>query len=598
VPRARAAVPAAAPRPQRRVGLQGAVRDRHSPGAQPAARRSGPRRRRAPATVRRRDPRRAPPHRRDQRARAGAPCGADRLTRLAVSIALAFVALLRFGVVALAQPEGFVDRLYAVAGRPTLWVEHGRVDARARAAIAALADAPTHGLDAADYGAAQLAADAHRLEATRGAPTADLARFDRELSGAILRLLADLHLGRIDPATLDVDYDQTAKRDELVALVDQLARGTPVATVVDAAEPPLLEHVLLEHQLARHRALAADPRITPVHITPKVRPGDHLPEAASLARWLAALGDLAPDTKTSATKYEGALVEAVERFQARHGLPADGVIGDGTARALAVPVAKRLHQIELALERVRWLPPLGRDRAVIVNVPSYEVLGFDAIGTGAPPALRMSVVVGRAFDTETPFFARSMTRIAFAPYWNVPTSIVRNELLPKIRANPGYIAADQLEIVRDGRVVPPTADAIALLGRGGAELRQRPGPRNALGRVKFLFPNRYGVYMHDTPAHTLFGRARRDYSHGCIRLADAATMARWVLGGDGMAPERIDALLAATRETVVAVQHPIPVVITYATAVADPDGTIAFYDDVYGHDAELDAALGARSYRR
>ena len=413
-----------------------------------------------------------------------------------------------------------------------------------------------------------------------------------------MRFLSDLHLGRLDPATLDVDYDQTAKRDQLVALIDQLARGAPVATIVDAAEPPLLEHVLLEHQLMRYRELAADPHVMPVSVAAKVRPGDRLPEAASLARWLAALGDLPPDAKTSPGKYEGALVEAVERFQSRHGLAADGVIGDATARDLAVPVTKRLHQIGLALERVRWLPALARDRAVIVNVPSYEVLAFDAIGSGAPPALRMSVVVGRAFDTETPFFARAMTRVVFAPYWRVPPSIVRKELLPKIRANPGYLAADQMEIVHEGRVLAPTADAVALLGRGGAELRQRPGPRNALGRIKFLFPNRYDVYMHDTPAQRLFGRARRDFSHGCIRLSDAAAMAHWVLGGDGMAPERIDALIASTHETVVGLQHPMPVVITYATAVADPDGTIAFYDDVYGHDAELDAALNARAYPR
>ena len=513
-----------------------------------------------------------------------------------MSIALAFMALLLPGL-ALAQPEGFVDRLYAVAGGPVIWVVNGRVDARARAAIAALAAAPTHGLDAADYGATELAAEADRLAATRGA-AADLTRFDRQLSGAIVRMLADLHLGRIDPATLDVDYDQRAKRDELVALVDQLARGAPVATVVDAAEPPLLEHVLLEHQLARYRELAVDRDVTAVRIAAKVRPGDRLPEAASLARWLAALGDLAADAATPATRYEGALVAAVQQFQSRHGLAADGVIGDATAQALAVPAAQRAHQIALALERLRWLPTLARDRAVIVNVPSYEVLAFDAIGSGAPPALRMSVVVGRAFDTETPFFARPMTRVVFAPYWNVPPSIVRKELAAKIRARPGYLNGEQMEIVRDGRVLPPTADAIALLGHGGAELRQRPGPKNALGRIKFLFPNPYDVYMHDTPARTLFGRARRDYSHGCIRLADAAAMAHWVLGGDGMPPERIDELLAVTRQTIVAVQHPIPVVITYATAVADPDGTIAFYGDVYGHDAELDAALAARPYRR
>jgi len=174
---------------------------------------------------------------------------------------------------------------------------------------------------------------------------------------------------------------------------------------------------------------------------------------------------------------------------------------------------------------------------------------------------------------------------------NAASRIVTKEVVPKQRRNPGYLAAEQMEIVSGGRVLAPTADAIERLAQGGAGLRQRPGPQNALGRVKFLFPNAYRAYMHDTPARHLFERTQRDFSHGCIRLADAAALARWVLAGEGWDAARVDDMLAATRETFVPLRHPIPVVIAYATAVAHLDGTIAFYDDIYGHDAALERAL-------
>jgi murein L,D-transpeptidase YcbB/YkuD len=411
------------------------------------------------------------------------------------------------------------------------------------------------------------------------------------VSAALVRLVSDLHLGRVDPRELGFDYERGPKRAEIERLIDELAGNAPVGTVVDAAGPPFLQTPLLERALARYRDLAADPGTAPVVLTATVRPGRPCDAAPRLARWLAALGDLPVDAATSATLYDDALVEAVQRFQLRHGLTPDGIIGPATAAALAVPAAARTRQIELALERLRWLPVLGRDRTVVVNVPGFELRAFDAVEAGRPAALQMSVVVGQAIRTQTPFFASAMTQVIFAPYWNVPPGILRKELLPKIRARPGWLAEEEMEIVSAGHVLAPTADAIARLAQGTAELRQRPGDKNALGHVKFVFPNRYNVYMHDTPARGLFRRARRDFSHGCIRLADAPALAHWVLGEEGMDGARVDEMLALERETIVRLRRPITVVVAYATAVAHRDGTISFYDDVYGHDAELDAAL-------
>jgi murein L,D-transpeptidase YcbB/YkuD len=281
----------------------------------------------------------------------------------------------------------------------------------------------------------------------------------------------------------------------------------------------------------------------------------------------------------------------VQRFQERHGLLADGIIGTSTAQALAVPATRRARQIEIALERLRWLPTFARERALIVNVPAFQVWGFDEVGSGQAPAIQMSVVVGRALRTETPFFTGTMETVVFAPYWNVPPSILQKEIVPKLRENPGYLATQNMEIVGEGSVLAPSSAATARLINGGASVRQRPGPRNSLGRVKFLFPNPYDVYMHDTPLLRLFQRTRRDFSHGCIRLADAGALARWVLAGEGWDADRVDAMLAARRQVSVPLRRGIPVVIGYTTAVARLDGTISFYEDVYGHDAELDRAL-------
>lgn len=497
----------------------------------------------------------------------------------------------------LGRERDLLQRLYEPAAYTPLWLDGGRPSARGKEAITALQTTATKGLDPRDYEADLLAAEANRLAGVRKVSPPDLARFDVALSVALVRLISDLHIGRVDPQALHFDYDRESEQSDLAALVAGALTGGRIQDAVATAEPNFLENRLLEQQLARYRQLAADPAIAPGLLAATIRPGNRLAAAPRLARWLVALGDL-PTDAVVATDYDGALVEAVQRFQLRHGLAPDGVIGAATAAALAVPASTRVRQIELALERLRWLPALARDRTLIVNVPGFELLAFDEIGAGRPPALAMSVVVGRALRTETPFFTGTMTHVVFAPYWNVPESILRKEILPKLRAHPGYLASEEMEIVSAGGVLAPTAAAIARLTRGDAELRQRPGPKNALGRVKFLFPNPYHVYMHDTPARELFARSRRDFSHGCIRLADAPALARWVLGGEGWEGVRIDKMLDLEHQTFVPLRQPITVVVAYATAVARPDDTISFYDDIYEHDAALELALIDRAYRR
>jgi murein L,D-transpeptidase YcbB/YkuD len=487
--------------------------------------------------------------------------------------------------------------LYESRADAPLWLADGRPTQAAREAIDVLHEADAKGLDSRDYDAELLGREADALATGGRAVPPDLARFDVALSVALLRNTSDLHIGKVNPKHLDFGYDIDPKKYDLAALVAQAVRDGQVHEVVAQAEPHFVQNQLLQQQLAHYRELAADPTLAPAALVAPVSPGMPLDEVPALGRWLQALGDLpAADAPPAEERvYEGALVEAVKRFQGRHGLRPDGVIDKNTATALLVPAADRVRQIELALERLRWIPSLETGRVVFVNVPAFELWAFDEISPAQPPAVRMDVVVGRALRTETPIFTGVMKTVVFAPYWNVPTSIARNEIAPKLRKNPGYLAAQGMELVSGGAVVAPSAGNIARLASGAVQVRQRPGPKNALGRVKFLFPNSNNVYFHDTPSQKPFGEARRDFSHGCIRLAQPAVLAEWVLRDQGFDAERVKQEMAGTREKAVGIDKPIPVVIYYATAFARRDGTISFYQDIYGHDAGLERAL-AKGY--
>jgi len=259
-----------------------------------------------------------------------------------------------------------------------------------------------------------------------------------------------------------------------------------------------------------------------------------------------------------------------------------------------VPPSARVRQIELALERFRWIPDVSERRIVLVNVPAFELLALDRIDPPEGPALAMRVVAGRAGRTPTPVLAAVMKRVVLAPYWNVPRSIVVGEMLPKLRRDVGFLAAQDFEIVSGGRVLPATDASVEALAAGHARLRQRPGEKNALGSVKFVFPNPYGVYLHGTPSRQAFRASRRDFSHGCVRVEDASALARWVLADQpDWPPERIAEAMAGNEETTLPVRAPLLVLLFYATAQVRADGRVEFYEDVYGHDAALERALAA-----
>lgn len=498
-----------------------------------------------------------------------------------------------------AAEAGDVARLYAARAGTLAWTtSRGAFTGDAEAALARLRGAERHGLDPGAYLTPAVSAAIDGVS-----PAAD-ARTDGDvaLTLAVLRYMRQLHLGRVDPRSIGLRLQTWDEPHDFPTVLAGALDDARVAEALDGLAPPLAVYGQLVDALARYRAL--DGLVLPEVPAPDrtVRSGESYPGVDALARRLVVFGDLAVSAAPAegATIYDETLAAAVGRFQARHGFTADGALGARTIEALQVPVSARVRQITLALERVRWLPDLGARRVVVVNIPMFRLWAWEAGQLGAPPARSMEVIVGRAMRTQTPVLVETMDHVIFRPYWNVPASIVRDEVLPAIRRNPGYIAQQQMEIVRgdrdDAPVVGPDAAAIAALAAGTLRIRQRPGPHNSLGLVKFVFPNRESVYMHGTPAPSLFARDRRDFSHGCIRVADPPALASWALAGvPGWTPEAIAAAMTGERSRRVDLAAPVDVVLYYLTAAVSPDdGLVHFADDIYGGDAALARALNGR----
>ena len=433
----------------------------------------------------------------------------------------------------------------------------------------------------------------------------DVAWFDAALSVGILRHVSDIHLGRVNPVHLSIGINVERKKVDLAQILRDAIRRGRIAEMVREAEPGFVQYRNLKAAYARYRALAEDSTLPTVTAPRVVRPGERFEGAGALRRRLAAFGDL-PKGADSApgaddALYDSATAAAVARFQERHGLAPDGVLGVATLGAVNVPPARRARQLELALERIRWLPALNTGPFVVVNVPSFQLYGFETLPPDGAPALTMNVVVGRAeVGRETPLFERNMQYIIFRPYWVIPPSILQKEILPAVRRNPGYLKRNDLEVYSGsgdtGPALPATAANIARVARGQPGIRQRPGPRNSLGLAKFIFPNDHNVYFHGTPATELFSRARRDFSHGCIRLEDPARFAVWVLrDSDQWSLEQVRRAMDGPASKRMNLARPLPVVIYYATAIVRPEKGVEFYEDIYGHDARLEREL-ARGY--
>ncbi|MGD9599713.1 MAG: murein L,D-transpeptidase [Steroidobacteraceae bacterium] len=481
-------------------------------------------------------------------------------------------------------------------GTPALrWFDSAGLTPPARALLDAMGSAREWGLDPRDYDAAQILSDSRALDASR-----HRVKIDAALSAAALRFVSHLHSGRIDPRSVGFDMPARGREFDPEAVLARLAATGDTRAVLASVEPPFRHYALLKAQLGRYRALAAQPGRTPLPPigAHSIAAGESYAGAPALRSWLVVLGDLPVAQRANDADHslDPHLVEALRRFQFRHGLAQDGVLGRRTYAALTVPLDFRVRQIGLTLERWRWLPVLNAP-TIIVNIPQFRLFAFGSAGDQESRMLTMDVIVGQTYPrTRTPVFSADLKYVEFRPYWDVPYSIMSREQLPRIRSRPDYLVAQDLEIVgQDGTVTQhPDARQIADLAAGAARLRQRPGPRNALGLVKFAMPNAYNVLLHDTPANELFRTARRAFSHGCIRVSDPAALAQFVLrqAGGEWPREKIVAAMQGPATVRVDLKQWVRVLIVYGTAVATEQGSIYFFDDIYGNDARLTRLLG------
>ena len=485
-----------------------------------------------------------------------------------------------------------IKKLYESASFAPLWLSGDQPTSQATSLIAMLGASRLKGLNPSDYDAESLAAKSGSL---KGASAAAQATFDAALTQSTMRYISDLRIGRVNPKHLKFDIDVRAKHYDLPEfMTQQVVRAGNVQSVLDQIEPPYAGYRRIENLLKQYLDLAAkgDGAKVPAG-TKTIAPGDTYAGIAQLTERLRLLGDLPQGG--SLDSYTGALVEGVKHFQARHGLATDGKIDVATLRELNTPLSVRVQQIDDALERWRWMPTEFQQPPVLVNIPEFRLRAYSA---DHQLALTMNVVVGKAAPTQTPVFTDDIKFIVFRPYWNVPPGILRRTVIPGIMKNNGYLAREKFEITdSSGRLVSPGDDLVAGLRSGKYFVRQKPGPTNALGLIKFMFPNTYSVYLHSTPSTELFSRSRRDFSSGCIRLEKPAELASFLLRNqlDGQQPWTLALVQKAmdsgkdNRQVNLATR--IPVLILYVTAVAEEDGTVHFFDDIYGHDQRLNAAL-------
>lgn len=483
-----------------------------------------------------------------------------------------------------------LDTFYRERGYQPAWSNAQGVHRNAHRWLATLNDSghpPVHGmvrhLDAIDR---QLTASAPR----------ELAVLDLLLSDTFLRYVSVTAQPLFNPAALHDEWYLPHPFIDPAQVLESALQSGDFAAAIAALEPPHDAYRRLRERLADYLDIQARGGWAPFPTHgPRLEPGVDNAEIAVLRELLTVTGDRA-DAAPGGTFYDPTLEQAVRRFQRRHGLLVDGIVGKATRAALAVPVEKRIDQLRINLERWRWLPQDLGERYITVNSAGFELQAH--AGNSVP--LTMRVIVGTQ-NRETPVFMANMRYLVVNPYWQVPDKIARRDLIPEIMRDQDYFARRGIHVLTGWGpdAVEMDAAQIAWQEYLGDDyylpfrLRQDPGPRNSLGRIKFMLPNLHSVYLHDTPARHLFDRPVRAFSSGCIRVEKPLELADYVLNGDSQARQSLEALLASGETGTLPLPEPVPVYLLYHTAWVDNDGMLHFRADIYGRDAKLLAALPA-----
>ena len=484
----------------------------------------------------------------------------------------------------------YESRDYAVA-----WTQDGVPTAAAKGFIDAFQHADAKGLFPEDYDASRWTS---REQALAGKSADAISLFDVAMTVNVMRFISDLHMGRVNPSHFSFAIPVEEKKYDLAKWVeDKAVNATDVPELITSVEPDSDEYRKTEVALVRYQALAKQQEADDAKPLPMVKTslskGDAYPAAETLLARLQLEGDVAADSDDQPRRFDATLSAGVKHYQERHGMTADGELGPATIRSLNVSMSRRVAQLEDSLERWRWLPDQYLNPRLMVNLPEYMLRGYTPDNK---LDFTMRVVDGQAEtvkdDHRTPVFVRMMRYLIFRPYWNVPVDIAKKELVPHIVQNPQYLESKDFEATNHKGVVQTAYTALDV-ARGRVLVRQRPGPKNSLGLVKFMFPNQYDVYMHSTPEMYLFQRMRRDYSHGCVRVQKADDLAAWVLNGQGdWDLDKVqDAMNEGPNNHTVVLKTPLPVVIFYLTARVDRNGEVDFFDDIYQYDADLESVL-------
>jgi len=490
----------------------------------------------------------------------------------------------------IALPRFYVQRGFelAWAGRPG----EKRIDAL----VTALRVADAEGLDPRDYHLERIDALRERL---RSAPreATDALHVDLDLLCTDAFLLYGSHLvsGFVNPETIDPEWHANRREVELTGVLEKAVESGRVREALESLLPDHPGYAALKRALAAMRETVQRGGWETVAPGPKLEFGVRNARVAQLRRRLEGSGDLAPDGAVEDEMFDAGLRNAVVRFQARHGLDADGVVGPATLAAANVSARQRQRQIVVNLERWRWLPQDLGERYILVNIPAFTAVVIEK----GKPVLEMRAVVGRQFR-RTPVFSARMTYLVLNPYWEVPPSLAVQDKLPEIRKDPSYLARQNMRVYSgwgaEARELDPGDIDWSVVNaqRFPYRLRQDPGPLNALGRAKFMFPNPHNVYLHDTPQRDHFARAMRSFSSGCIRIETPLELAAYLLAEDpAWSPERIWKTVEKNETTTLTLRRGIAVHLLYWTAWADANGVMHFREDIYGRDRRVSEALRA-----
>lgn len=492
-----------------------------------------------------------------------------------------------------------VARHYRRTAFDPAWTSPDGPTPQADSLLVVLRDAPRDGLRPTDYHVGTIDNLAHQLRAQRRAGQSMdarmLADFDLLCTDAFLLYSAHLSGGRVDPVAVVPSWTLDRRQEDLLRSLQEVLSGTSVREILTRLRPPQPAYAAFRRTLAHYRTLAQQGGWPSIPAGPTLTEGTTDERVPHLRHRLQATGDLSAGSVPDFLLFDAPLRQAVGRFQERHGLDVDGVVGSETWAAMNVPVEDRIRQIEVNLERWRWLPQSLGNPHVLVNIADYWL----RVVEDGHNALQMRVVAGTQYR-QTPIFSDEISYLVFNPYWHVPHSIATEDKLPAFQKDPALASRFGFEVL-DGW--EPTAQPIdpatipwdsLSASNFPYRLRQRPGPANALGTVKFMFPNAHNVYLHDTPTRADFRRTARPLSSGCIRVEYPRELALYLLQhNEEWTEERIRAVGTAGVEQAVVLRRAVPVHLLYWTAWMENDDSVHFRHDIYGRDDAVARALAA-----